>query len=61
MPLEFSDYCPNGLQIEGKDNIEKIAFSLSATRESIEKSAEKNADALIVHHGLFWNFHGSRV
>jgi dinuclear metal center YbgI/SA1388 family protein len=61
LPLDFSDYCPNGLQIEGKEKIEKIAFSLSATRESIEKSVEKVADALIVHHGLFWNFHGSRV
>lgn len=60
MPELFEDYCPNGLQIEGKTNIKKIAFAVSATFESIEKSVEFKADALIVHHGLFWKFHGTR-
>jgi dinuclear metal center YbgI/SA1388 family protein len=58
---EFSDYGPNGLQVEGTDEIKKIAFAVSATRESIEKAAALNADALIVHHGLFWKFHGVRT
>ncbi len=56
----FSDYGPNGLQIEGKEEIKKIAFAVSATRDSVEKSCNENADALIVHHGLFWKFHGPR-
>lgn len=57
----FKDYGPNGLQIEGKEEINKLAFAVSATRESIEKSIELGADALIVHHGLFWVFHGPKT
>lgn len=60
-PEEFSDYGPNGLQIEGSDKIEKIAFAVSATKDSIAKAVEEKADALIVHHGLFWKFHGTRT
>ena len=57
----FSDYGPNGLQIEGKEEVKKIAFAVSATRDSVEKACEQNSDALIVHHGLFWSFHGPRT
>lgn len=56
----FSDYGPNGLQIEGKNEIKKIAFAVSATKASVQEAVEKEADALIVHHGLFWKFHGTR-
>jgi dinuclear metal center YbgI/SA1388 family protein len=57
----YKDYGPNGLQIEGKSEIKKIGLAVSATRESIEKAVENNCDALIVHHGLFWKFHGPRA
>ena len=57
----FSDYGPNGLQIDGKPEIKKIAFSVSATKSSAKKCVEEGADALIVHHGLFWKFHGVRT
>ncbi len=60
-PDTFADYGPNGLQVEGTDRIEKIAFAVSATRFSIEQAAAQNADALVVHHGLFWKFHGART
>ena len=60
-PEDFSDYCPNGLQIEGNEFIKKIAFALSATKESIDRAVAEKADALIVHHGLFWYFHGAKV
>ena len=60
-PELFDDYCPNGLQIEGKDIINKIVFSVSATKESIDFASSEKADALIVHHGLFWKFHGPKV
>ncbi len=60
-PSEFEDYGPNGLQVEGKEIIKKIAFALSATKESIEIAVSKRADALIVHHGIFWNFHGTKT
>lgn len=56
----FSDYGPNGLQIEGSQKIKKIALSVSATKESVEKAVAWQADAMIVHHGLFWKFHGPR-
>lgn len=58
---EFKDYGPNGLQISGKENIKKIAFAVSATAHSVKRSVEEKADALIVHHGLFWSFHGVRT
>ncbi len=58
---EFSDYGPNGLQIEGCQDIQKIAFAVSATVDSIKEACEWGADALIVHHGLFWKFHGPKT
>lgn len=58
---EYNDYGPNGLQIEGRPEISKIAFAVSAQRDSIAKACEFGADAMIVHHGLFWKFHGVRT
>lgn len=57
----YEDYGPNGLQIEGIEQISKIAFAVSATQASIQMAIEKGAHALIVHHGLFWKFHGVRT
>ncbi|WP_031435228.1 Nif3-like dinuclear metal center hexameric protein [Methylomarinum vadi] len=59
-PHSYSDYGPNGLQIEGRERIGKIAFAVSATRDSIERAIAQQADALVVHHGLFWSFHGAK-
>jgi dinuclear metal center YbgI/SA1388 family protein len=59
-PQSYADYCPNGLQIEGAEQIERIAFAVSATRDSIDRAIDYRADALVVHHGLFWSFHGAR-
>ncbi len=53
VPL-FDDYCINGLQVEGKANIKKIATAVSASLETIEEAAACQADLLLVHHGLFW-------
>ncbi|MFW5888024.1 MAG: Nif3-like dinuclear metal center hexameric protein, partial [Bacteriovoracia bacterium] len=58
---EYQDYGPNGLQIEGKDEISKIAFAVSATRHSVAQAVKQNADALIVHHGLIWGFQSARA
>ena len=58
---DFMDYGPNGLQIEGRKEIKKIALSVSATKESVEKAIEWGADALLVHHGIFWKYQGSRT
>ncbi len=50
---DYEDYCQNGLQIEGKETIKKIAFAVSYNLLSVEAAIEGGADALIVHHGIF--------
>ena len=60
-PARYPDYGPNGLQIEGSDTIEKIAFAVSATAQSAQAAVDQQAQALVVHHGLFWTFHGTRT
>lgn len=50
----FPDYGPNGLQIPGAGEITKVVTAVSATRELFELAAEREADAVLVHHGLFW-------
>jgi dinuclear metal center YbgI/SA1388 family protein len=59
-PQRFADYGPNGLQIEGAEDIETIAFAVSATADSVAQAVAAGAQALVVHHGLFWKFHGAR-
>ena len=53
-PADFTDYCPNGLQVEGKKDVKKICFAVSASLATIEEAVKRGADALIVHHGIFW-------
>jgi len=50
----FTDFAPNGLQVEGTDTIKKICTAVTASDEVIIKAIADKADALIVHHGLFW-------
>ena len=50
----IKDYCPNGLQIEGKKNISRILTGVTANEELINQAILINADAIIVHHGYFW-------
>lgn len=59
-PELFDDYCPNGLQISGQETIKKIAFAVSATQSSIKEAIAWEADALIVHHGVFWKYQAAR-
>jgi len=54
-PDKFKDYCPNGLQIEGQKNISKIITGVSLNEKLIDVAIEKKAQAIIVHHGIFWN------
>lgn len=51
---EFSDYCPNGLQVEGRDQVEKIVCGVTACQSLIDRAIELQADAVLVHHGYFW-------
>jgi dinuclear metal center YbgI/SA1388 family protein len=50
----FKDYCPNGLQVEGRRRVEKIATGVSASLAFLEAALEWGADAVLVHHGYFW-------
>ena len=52
---KFKDYCPNGLQIEGSLNITKIVSGVSANLDLIERAIEEKAEAIFVHHGVFWD------
>ena len=52
--VQYKDYCPNGLQVEGKPEIETIVSGVTASLELIDAALEKQADAIIVHHGYFW-------
>jgi dinuclear metal center YbgI/SA1388 family protein len=54
-PKLFGDYCPNGLQVEGKERIHTIAFAVSASVAAVDAAVKMKADALIVHHGIFWD------
>ena len=51
---EFSDYCPNGLQVEANPRVEHIVCGVTASQALIDAAIEQGADTLIVHHGYFW-------
>lgn len=53
-PQRFRDYCPNGLQVEGKQEIQTIVSGVTASQALIEAASEAGADMLLVHHGYFW-------
>ena len=53
-PEHFKDFGPNGLQVEGKAEIRKIVSGVTASLALIEAAVAANADAIFVHHGLFW-------
>ena len=53
-PELFRDYCPNGLQVEGKQDINRIVTGVTACQALIDKAIELKADAVFVHHGYFW-------
>jgi dinuclear metal center YbgI/SA1388 family protein len=50
----FRDYCPNGVQIEGRATIKRIATGVTASRRLLEAATAWGADAILVHHGYFW-------
>lgn len=50
----FNDYCPNGLQVDGGQAIHKIITGVTACEALIDKAIERNAQAILVHHGYFW-------
>ena len=49
-----ADYCPNGLQVEGRAEIHRLVTGVTASRRFLESAIEAKADAVLVHHGFFW-------
>jgi dinuclear metal center YbgI/SA1388 family protein len=60
-PQRFKDYCPNGLQVEGKPLISTIITGVTASQALLEAAIKQNADAILVHHGWFWKNEDPRV
>ncbi|HVK95836.1 MAG TPA: Nif3-like dinuclear metal center hexameric protein [Noviherbaspirillum sp.] len=57
----FRDYCPNGLQVEGRPGIKKLITGVTASLALIEAAVDAGADAILVHHGYFWRGEDARV
>lgn len=57
----FRDYCPNGVQVEGRSEIKRIVSGVTASLALLEEAARLNADAILVHHGYFWRGEDMRV
>ncbi|WJG07870.1 Nif3-like dinuclear metal center hexameric protein [Aliiglaciecola sp. LCG003] len=53
-PARLKDYGPNGLQVEGKQHINKIITGVTASQQLIDYAISQQADAIFVHHGYFW-------
>ena len=60
-PARFKDYGPNGLQVEGRPEVRKIVSGVTASLALIEAALAVQADAIFVHHGLFWRGQDGRV
>lgn len=57
----FADYCPNGLQVEGRPVVRKLVSGVTASLALLEAARAQNADAVLVHHGYFWRGEDARV
>jgi dinuclear metal center YbgI/SA1388 family protein len=58
---DYQDYCPNGLQVEGRDEVRRLVSGVTASLALVEAAVAAGADALLVHHGWFWNGEDARV
>jgi dinuclear metal center YbgI/SA1388 family protein len=57
----FKDYGPNGLQVEGRAEVKRLVSGVTASLALIEAAAQWQADAIFVHHGLFWRGQDGRL
>ncbi|MEK7737527.1 MAG: Nif3-like dinuclear metal center hexameric protein [Pseudomonadota bacterium] len=57
----FHDYCPNGLQVEGRDEVRRLVCGVTASQALLEAAVAQDADAVLVHHGWFWKSEDGRV
>jgi dinuclear metal center YbgI/SA1388 family protein len=57
----YRDYCPNGLQVEGRAEIQRVVCGVSASQALLDEAVRRDADAIVVHHGWFWRGEDGRV
>lgn len=57
----FKDYCPNGLQVEGREQIRRVVTGVTACQALLDAALVEEADAVLVHHGYFWRGEDERV
>ncbi len=60
-PQRFKDYGPNGLQVEGRAQVRRLVSGVTASLALIQAAVDVGADAILVHHGLFWRGQDGRV
>jgi dinuclear metal center YbgI/SA1388 family protein len=53
----FRDLGPNGLQVPGERDATRVVTGVTASRALIQRAAELDAELVLAHHGLFWDFH----
>ncbi|PIE83525.1 MAG: Nif3-like dinuclear metal center hexameric protein [Candidatus Contendobacter odensis] len=58
---DFNDYCPNGLQVEGCTEVNKLVGGVTACQQLLEAAVAQDADAVLVHHGYFWKGEDPRL
>lgn len=61
VPGKFRDYCPNGLQVEGRSEVRSLLAGVTASQALLDVAVERGADAVLVHHGYFWKGEDGRV
>ena len=60
-PAKFRDYCPNGLQVEGRTEVTRVVAGVTASQALLDVAVARGADAVLVHHGYFWKGEDGRV
>ncbi|HBM06763.1 Nif3-like dinuclear metal center hexameric protein [Pseudomonas sp. Choline-3u-10] len=58
---KIPDYCPNGLQVEGRPQVQRIVSGVTASQALLDAAVEARADVVLVHHGYFWKNEDARV
>jgi len=60
-PANFKDYCPNGLQVEGRSEVRRVIAGVTASQALLDAAVAAGADAVLVHHGFFWKGEDGRI
>ncbi len=57
----YRDYCPNGLQVQGRSQIQRLITGVTACQALLDEAITRQADAVLVHHGYFWKGEDQRI